>query len=60
MKEQEEQVDKKVYSTPELIVHGDVEEITLGTDLGLSADAAFTTSTLGPSGRKQPKERVFS
>lgn len=51
--------EKKPYQAPQLIVHGDVETITLGTDLGENLDAAFTNSS-NPRGTKQPKQNAFS
>jgi hypothetical protein len=61
MKEQEDELtERKPYSSPTLIVHGDVEAITLGTDLGESLDAAFTTSSSSPRGNKKPRQPAFS
>ncbi|HEY7785246.1 MAG TPA: hypothetical protein VIB00_10990 [Pyrinomonadaceae bacterium] len=61
MKQNEEDLNKKKpYSEPKLIVHGDVDAITLGTDLGESLDAAFTTSSSNPRGNKQPRQSAFS
>ena len=36
---------KKAYTTPELTVHGNVEEITLGNSSGKYLDAAFPVDT---------------
>ena len=36
---------KKAYTTPELTVHGNVEEITLGNAHGNFLDANFPVST---------------
>ena len=53
-------LQKKGYTTPKLTIHGDVDAITLGTELGESLDGAFTTSANNPRGTKQPREPVFS
>ena len=52
-------IEKKPYETPKLTLHGDVETITLGDDLGDDIDAAFTTSN-GPMGNKKRKKPQFS
>lgn len=44
---------KKEYSTPNLIVHGDVESITLGSDVGGSLDGVYTVNN--EKGRVRPK-----
>ena len=36
---------KKTYTTPELTVHGSVEEITLGNKTGNSLDKNFPSGT---------------
>jgi len=36
---------KKPYASPELIVHGDVENLTKGTAAGNFTDAAFPAHT---------------
>ena len=36
---------KKIYSSPTLIVHGDVSEITKGLSEGQRLDASFPVST---------------
>jgi hypothetical protein len=47
---------KKPYSAPRLTMHGDIETITLGDDLGNAVDAAFTTTIVGTHrGRNKPK-----
>lgn len=52
---------KKVYATPRLAIHGDVDSITLGDDLGEELDAAFTTNaTNAVKGNKKPKKPQFS
>ncbi len=48
---------KKVYATPKLAKHGDVDSITLGDDLGEDLDALFSTSARGT---KKPKKHQFS
>jgi hypothetical protein len=53
-------LEKKPYDTPTLTIHGDVEAVTLGDDLGESVDAAFTTTAHSPRGTKQPKVPIFS
>jgi hypothetical protein len=62
MKENNILVDKKYYVAPTLTVHGDIDAITLGDDLGEDLDAAFTTSamTSNSTGRKKPKKNQFS
>jgi hypothetical protein len=50
--------EKKPYEAPKLTVHGDVEAITLGEDVGDDLDAAFTTSS--SRGRKKPRKDHFS
>jgi hypothetical protein len=58
-----ESTNKKPYNPPRLTVHGDIEVITQGVDLGAAADAAFTTSVAGGAkGRKKdkPKKDRFS
>lgn len=63
MKEKEILVDKKFYVTPIITVHGDIDMITLGDDLGEDLDAAFTTSAMtsnAPKGSKKPKKDKFS
>jgi len=53
--------NKKAYSPPRLMVHGDIETITLGNDLGDAADAAFTTAAAGsPKGKNKTKKDKFS
>ena len=42
---EEKEVDKKPYSPPQLTVHGDVEELTLGSLCGNVLDAAFPAGT---------------
>ncbi len=37
--------DKKVYTAPKLIVHGDIETVTKGSGSGLYTDAAFPART---------------
>jgi hypothetical protein len=37
--------DKKMYSAPTLIVHGDIERMTLGSTSGATLDASFPTHT---------------
>lgn len=59
-KEKEESVEKKPYTTPELTVHGDVEEITQGSALGENLDAGFTTDQISGKGRKKVKDKRFS
>jgi hypothetical protein len=57
--EKESPAEKKFYSAPTIITHGDIEGITLGVDLGEDLDAAFTTSAISSSsskGRKKPKK----
>ena len=54
---------KKLYVTPTITVHGDIDKITLGLDLGEDVDAAFTTSSMtthAPKGPKKPKKNQFS
>lgn len=63
MKENNILVDKKFYVTPTITVHGDIDTITLGDDLGEDVDAAFTTSAMtsnAPKGSKKPKKNQFS
>lgn len=55
--EKDEQPSKKPYDKPSITVHGDVEAITLGDELGEELDATFTTSARG---RKKPKKNRFS
>ena len=52
-------VERKPYETPKLTMHGDVETITLGDDLGDDMDAAFTTSG-DALGKKKRKKSQFS
>ncbi len=42
MKRREE---KKVYTTPKLVVHGDIETVTKGSASGAFTDAAFPART---------------
>lgn len=60
--EKKEPVEKKSYSTPEIKVHGDVEDITRGNAIGEDLDAGFTSDAVsgGRSGRKKPKAKRFS
>lgn len=60
--EKKEPVEKKTYSTPEIKVHGDVEDITRGQAIGENLDAGFTSDSVssGRGGRKKPKARRFS
>lgn len=52
---------KKVYDTPRLTIHGDLDSITLGNDVGEDLDAAFATNaTIGSRGSKKPKKPQFS
>ncbi len=58
--ERDKATEKKPYETPKLTVHGDVEKITLGTEVGETLDGAFTNS-INPRGTKQPpRQSVFS
>jgi hypothetical protein len=36
---------KKIYASPELITHGDVEKVTLGGVTGAHLDASFPAHT---------------
>jgi len=49
-------MEKKVYLSPKITVHGDIDTITLGDDLGEDLDAAFTMNTLTSSGKKGSKK----
>jgi hypothetical protein len=52
---------KKVYTAPKLTVHGDVEKITQGDDIGEELDAGFTTNaTNAGRGRGRRRNRQFS
>jgi hypothetical protein len=45
---------KKIYTPPKLTVHGDVEVITQGNELGEDLDAAFSVNIPG-KGKKKHK-----
>jgi hypothetical protein len=42
---EDQEVEKKPYTAPQLIFHGDVEVITLGSQCGNILDAAFPAGT---------------
>jgi hypothetical protein len=53
--------ERLTYNTPHLTIHGDVETITLGDQLGEQLDAAFTMSAAPSKGNKKPKKsKTFS
>lgn len=43
--EQNNRIEKKPYETPRIIVLGDIEAITLGSNEGDYTDAAFPANT---------------
>lgn len=45
MEKTEETITKKVFVSPELTVHGDVEVITLGFKTGNALDQSFPVGT---------------
>ena len=60
--EKDASVERKCYQSPKLTIHGDVDAITLGDELGEELDGSFTTSSIGPAvkGSKKPKKQTFS